>query len=154
VPRLEDVEVGDDRSFRDRRTFLGFYVNDEWTPIPRLTLTAGARFDSTSETLLVQMQERGTPEPDVHDDDRTDNKWSGGVAALFRFLDRPSGPFDAVNAYVSLKSAFKPAAPNLSEAENAVILKPERTRSGEAGVKMRLFDRQLSFDASIFQMNF
>ena len=154
VPRLEDTPVGDDRSFRDRRTFVGFYVNDEWTPIPRLTLTAGARFDSTSEALRVQMQERGTPEPDVTEDERSDRKWSGGVSALVRILDKPAGPLDVVNAYVSLKSAFKPAAPNLSEAENARILNPERTRSGEIGIKTRLFDRQLSFDATFFQMNF
>jgi len=45
-------------------------------------------------------------------------------------------------------------APNLAEAENAKILEPERTRSGEAGVKTRWLDRTLSFDLSFFHMIF
>ena len=53
VPDVGDVPVGDHRSYQDRRTFLGFYLNDEWTPTPRLTVSAGARYDSTSESLHV-----------------------------------------------------------------------------------------------------
>lgn len=34
VPELGSVPVGDHRSFSDRRTFFGFYLNDEWTPRP------------------------------------------------------------------------------------------------------------------------
>ena len=67
--------------------------------------------------------------------------------------DRP-GAFNDVNFYVAAKSAFKPAAPNLTEAEDAEILDPERTRSGEVGVKTRWFDRQLSLDLSLFHMIF
>src|SRR5262249_48912950 len=61
---------------------------------------------------------------------------------------------DEVNFYVSAKSAFKPAAPNLTEAESARILDPERTRSGEIGVKTRLFQKQLAVDFSLFHMKF
>lgn len=154
VPRLEDIPVGDNRSFTDRRTFLGLYVNDEWTPIPSLTLTAGARYDATSESLAVTMQEVGTPAPDVAQDKRTDGQFSGGVSALYRFLEKPAGPLGAANVYVALKSAFKPAAPNLSEAESARILDPERTRSGEVGLKTRWLGDALSFDVSLFHMAF
>src|SRR5262249_46092758 len=57
VPEFGAIPAGDHRSFSDRRTFVGFYANDEWTPIPRLTLGAGARYDSASESLSVRMQE-------------------------------------------------------------------------------------------------
>lgn len=154
VPSLDQVPVGDNRSFSDRRTFFGVYVNDEWTPTPRLTITAGARYDSTSETLSVKQQEVGTPAPDVAADDRSDGAFSGGVSAMFRFVEKPAGPLDAANLYVSAKSAFKPAAPNLSEAESARILDPERTRSGEVGLKTRWMANQLSVDVSFFHMNF
>lgn len=154
VPSVDQTPVGDNRSFRDRRTFFGLYVNDEWTPIPRLTITTGARWDTTSESLFVQQQEVGTPAPDVAEDSRTDRAWSGGVGALVRLLEKPAGSVTALNFYVSLRSAFKPAAPNLSEAESARILDPERTRSGELGLKTLFFDRQLSFDVSLFHMNF
>ncbi|MDQ2970587.1 MAG: TonB-dependent receptor [Acidobacteriota bacterium] len=154
VPKLEEIPAGDNRSFRDRRTFIGFYLNDEWTPIPALTISAGGRYDSTSESLHVSQQEVGTAAPDVVNDSRTDGQFSGGISALWRVVNRPSGSLSVVNLYVSARSAFKPAAPNLSEAENARILDPERTRSGEIGVKTRWLDRTLSVDATLFHMIF
>ena len=154
VPELGDIPAGDHRSFVDRRTFFGIYVNDEWTPVPWFTLTAGARRDWVSESLFAQAQEFDAPEPDVSRDSRSDAQWSGGVSGLARLLgDRP-GVVNEANLYVSAKSGFKPAAPNLTEAESARILKPERTRSGEIGVKTRWLDRQLSFDVSFFHMIF
>jgi outer membrane receptor protein involved in Fe transport len=154
VPKLEDIPFGDNRNFTDRRTFVGFYVNDEWTPTPRLTFTGGARYDDTSETLHAFGQEIGTPTPDIADDSRRDGQFSGSVSALFRAVEASSGTVNAVNFYVSARSAFKPAAPNLTEAESAKILDPERTRSGEVGVKTRWLDRTLSFDVSLFHMIF
>jgi iron complex outermembrane recepter protein len=154
VPTFAETPTGDNRSFSDRRTFVGFYVNDEWTPIAPLTITAGARYDRVSETLTASGQEVGAPDPDVTHDSKSDGQWSGGLAALVRIVPDRDGAFNSLHLYGAAKSAFKPAAPNLTEAENARILDPERTRSQEIGVKMRLLDRQLSFDASVFHMIF
>jgi iron complex outermembrane recepter protein len=154
VPDFANVPPGDIRSFNDRRTFLGLYVNDEWTPISWLTVTGGARFDHVSESLFAQQQEIGTPEPDISTDSRSDGQWSGGLSALARLVGDRAGVLNEANVYVAAKSAFKPAAPNLTEAERARILEPERTRSGEVGIKTRWFDRQLSFDVSFFHMMF
>ena len=155
VPSVDDLPVGDNRSAEDRRTFLGFYANDEWTPWRFLTLTLGARYDRTSESLSAVEQEVGAPAPDIASDSRTDGAWSGGVAALVRIVDRPQASvLNALNLYVSLKSNFKPAAPNLLEAEAAEILEPERTRSGEIGLKSRWAGGALSFDAGLFHMAF
>ena len=154
VPNLGDIPAGDHRSFVDRRTFFGVYVNDEWTPLGPLTITAGARFDSVSESLFAKAQEAGAPEPDVSRDSRSDGQWSGGIAALARLIGDRTGAVNELNVYAAAKSAFKPAAPNLTEAENATILEPERTRSGEIGIKTRWLDRQLSFDLSLFHMIF
>ncbi len=154
VPRFSDTPAGDNRSFVDRRTFVGIYANDEWTPVPFLTLTAGARFDAVSERLFAQRQEVGAAEPGVTRDSRSDGQWSGGVAGLVRLVSDRPGPVNSIHFYVAAKSAFKPAAPNLTEAENARILDPERTRSGEVGVKTRWLDRQLSVDLSLFHMAF
>jgi iron complex outermembrane recepter protein len=154
VPSLGQIPVGDNRSFQDRRTFWGLYVNDEWTPVPFLTVTAGARYDLTSETLAVAQQEVGTPAPDTSNDSRHDNAWSGGVSGLFRLIEKPRGLLDAANVFVAWKSNFKPAAPNLSEAEEAVILEPERTYSEEIGLKTRWGNGQVSLDLSFFHMTF
>ncbi len=154
VPNLSDIPAGDHRSFVDRRTFFGVYANDEWTPLNALTITAGARFDTVSESLFAKGQEVGAPEADVSRDSRSDGQWSGGIAALARLIGDRAGAVNEINVYAAAKSAFKPAAPNLTEAESATILKPERTRSGEIGVKTRWLDRQLSFDLSFFHMIF
>ena len=154
VPSLGQIPVGDNRSFEDRRTFWGFYVNDEWTPLTWLTITAGARYDLTSEALQASGQEVGTPAPDVTTDSQSNGAWSGGVSGLFRLLPKAVGPFDALNLYASWKSNFKPAAPNLTEAESARILQPERTYSGEIGLKTRWLKQQLSLDLSFFDMTF
>jgi len=154
VPSLDQIPVGDNRSFQDRRTFWGFYVNDEWTPVSWLTITAGARYDLTSEALQATQQEVGTPAPDVTTDSQSGGAWSGGVSALFRLLSKPAGPLDTANLYGSWKSNFKPAAPNLTEAESARILEPERTYSGEIGLKTRWLKQQLSLDLSLFDMTF
>ena len=154
VPTFADTPAGDHRSFVDRRTFFGVYVNDEWTPVRFLTLTGGARYDRGSERLFAMGQEVGAPNADVSRDSRSDGQWSGGLSALGRLVENRSGALNDANLYVAAKSAFKPAAPNLTEAENAEILKPERTRSGEAGLKTRWLDRQVSFDVSVFHVIF
>ncbi|MFI5180755.1 MAG: TonB-dependent receptor [Thermoanaerobaculia bacterium] len=152
VPSLSDTPASDYRSFHDRRTFLGFYFNDEWTPVEFLTITAGARWDTVSESLSTQIQDVGAPAPITSEDYRSDSQWSGGIGALVRLLKGRQGAINEVNFYVALKSAFKPAAPNLTEAETATILAPERTRSGEIGLKTRWLGGQLSFNASLFHM--
>jgi len=154
VPDLGSIPAGDHRSFVDRRTFFGVYVNDEWNPIPALEITAGARWDRVSESLFAKAREFDAPEPDVSRDSRSDGQWSGGLSGLVRLVGDRAGVLNEANVYVAAKSSFKPAAPNLTEAEDARILDPERTRSGEIGVKTRWLDRQLSFDVSFFHMIF
>lgn len=154
VPDLGSIPAGDHRSFVDRRTFVGVYANDEWNPLPWLEITAGARWDRVSESLFAKAQEFDAPDPDVSRDARSDAQWSGGISGLVRLIgDRP-GAVNELNLYGAAKSAFKPAAPNLTEAEDATILDPERTRSGEIGVKTRWLDRQLSFNLSFFHLIF
>jgi outer membrane receptor protein involved in Fe transport len=109
VPTLDEVPVGDHRSAEDRRTFWGFYANDEWTPLHALTLTFGARYDRTSESLDATVAEVGAPAPDVASDSRTEGAWSGGVSALIRLVDKPKASIlNALNVYLSAKSNFKP----------------------------------------------
>jgi len=57
------------------------------------------------------------------------------------------------NLYGSLRRGFKPAAPNLAEAEAAQILEPEHTTSWEVGLKTRARSG-LAFDVSYFDMKF
>ncbi len=154
VPNLSDIPAGDHRSFRDERTFVGLYLNDQWTPVPFLTITAGARYDITSETLHAQAQEVGDPNIDVSDDSQHADQWSGGGSILGRIFTNQPGALNNLNVYFAGKTNFKPAAPNLQEAETAVILSPERTTSEEVGVKSVWWNDQIDFDVSFFHMIF
>jgi outer membrane receptor protein involved in Fe transport len=154
VPAYGTFPFGDNRNFEDRRTFFGIYLNDEWTPVQWFTLAFGGRYDLTSESLHVFQQEVGDPNFDTVDDSRHDNKPSWGVSGLFRLVDQPSGPLTAINLYGAARRNFKPAAPNLTEAENAHILNPETTNIQEAGLKTRWLDGALSVNVTWFHMIF
>lgn len=154
IPSWGDVPVGDHRSFEDRRTYVGLYAHDAWTPARALTISGGGRWDATREKLHAVGQEVGFA-AEVSDDSREDSAWSGDLAALVRLLpEAGAGPLGALNVYGNWKSSFKPAAPNLTEAEDAHILDPERTHSLEGGLKGEAFAGQLSFEAAAFQLDF
>lgn len=156
VPDLASIPPGENHEFEDQRTFVGLYAHDSWTPsgLDRLTLAGGARLDLTSEELETEAEiQPGGPDSLVKET-RDDQALSGDVSALFRLLSAPDGWLDASNLYASYRTSFKPAAPNLLEAESAEILEPERTRTFEVGLKSRALRRQLSLDLHFFHMNF
>lgn len=153
VPNVDSLPVSDYRSAEDQRTFWGFYANDTWTPWKWLALTFGARYDRTTESLSAAVTSAVGPESAAGSSERTDGDWSGGVSALIRIVDgKAKGFLNVLHLYVAAKSNFKPAAPNILEAEATNILEPERSRSGEAGLKSRLFGGNVSLDMSLFHM--
>jgi len=155
IPDLGAVPAGDLRSFHDKRTFGGIYAHDEWTPVRMLSIGGGGRWDHVDETLHAQAQEQDGVSPlEVADDSRTESAWSGNLSGLVRLLPNPTEMLEAANVYVNWGSSFKPAAPNLTEAEGAEILDPERTHSLEGGLKLRGLSSQVSLDVSWFDMNF
>ncbi|MBI1799376.1 MAG: TonB-dependent receptor [Candidatus Eisenbacteria bacterium] len=152
IPGVEDVPVGDHRSFEDRRTFLGVYAHDSWTPTRRFTVAGGGHYDHAHEKLHAFGQEVGGPAVTI-DDSKTSGAWSGDLSGLVRLAPAGSSKLEALNAYANWKSSFKPAAPNLTEAESAEILEPERSHSVEGGFKLRAFARQIETGVSLFQMD-
>jgi outer membrane receptor protein involved in Fe transport len=151
TPAWTAIPVGDHRSFEDNRTFVGVYAHDEWTPVRVFSLSGGGRFDRAHEKLHAFGQEVGGVAA-IADDQKTSSAWSGDLGALVRLL--PAVGPHTLNLYGNWKSSFKPAAPNLTEAESAHILDPERTHSIEGGLKGSLFAGQVTFDAAMFQMDF
>ncbi|MEO7867315.1 MAG: TonB-dependent receptor, partial [Candidatus Eisenbacteria bacterium] len=152
IPEASTISDGEQREFEDGRRFLGVYLHDAWTPMPRLTLEGGGRFDAVSEELET---EADLPSGPVQvKDKRKDSDFSGDASALVRLVPESGvGPLHIANLYGSVRRAFKPAAPNLAEAEAAEILKPEHTTSFEVGVKSRWVNG-FSLDASYFDMTF
>jgi outer membrane receptor protein involved in Fe transport len=152
IPRADQIASVGDRDFEDRRVFLGAYVHDAWTPTPRVTVEGGGRLDLTSEELETEEDLPSGPVPVK--DTRDDTDVSGDLSALVRLL--PEGGIarlETANLYGSVRRAFKPAAPNLAEAEAAEILAPEHTTSWEVGIKTRARGG-LALDVSYFDMKF
>jgi len=155
IPNSTDAPYGDNRSFDDSRTYFGFYAHDEWSPVKFVTLSGGGRFDQANEDLETSFEELSVPTPVVKSSDSQHvNDWSGDIGAMIRLLPDGTQGIEALNLYGSWKSSFKPAAPNLSEGEEAEILDPEHTHSIEGGLKARALDGQLALDVSGFQMDF
>ena len=152
IPNIDQEPVLDSGDFEDMRVFLGVYAHDAWTPMPQLTLEGGARFDFTSEELETEVDLPGGPVQVK--DNKEGSDVSGDVSALVRLIpEGANGPLHVANLYGSFRRAFKPAAPNLAEAEAAEILDPEHTTSWEVGLKTRAFEG-LAFDVSYFDMKF
>lgn len=152
IPEASSIPSVEDREFEDMRTFFGFYAHDAWTPVPRLTLEAGGRVDIVHEELETEADLPTGPVPVKDEQDDTD--FSGDVSALFRLIgDAGWHGIQHANLYGSFRRGFKPAAPNLAEAEAAEILDPEHTTSYEVGLKTRAA-RGIAFDVSYFDMTF
>jgi len=152
IPEASSITDGEDKEFEDKRLFGGFYLHDAWTPMERLTLEAGGRVDLVSEELETEADLPTGPVPVK--DTRDDTGWSGDFSALYRLLPAAgSGMFETANLYGSIRRGFKPAAPNLAEAEAAEILEPENTKSWEVGFKGRTHSG-VALDLSAFHMDF
>lgn len=150
IPSTPDT--GDFRDFEDRRTFFGLYAHDAWTPQPRVTFEGGARLDLVSEELETE-QDQPTGPTKVKDN-RDDTDVSGDISALVRLLPEGGAKrIQTMNLYGSVRRGFKPAAPNLAEAEAAEILEPEHTTSWEVGLKTRALE-EVGVDLSYFDMTF
>lgn len=154
APGVAAAEGGEERDFEDERTFFGVYAHDEWTPVTRFSLSGGGRWDATSEDLEVGGEDEGGGGEVDAKDSKSTQAFSGDLGALFRLAPANSSSIGTLNLFANWKSSFKPAAPNLTEAEAAEILDPERTHSIEGGLHGTLLDDQLGLEASIFQMDF
>ncbi len=154
IPVYGTFPFGDNRNFKDTRTFVGIYVNDQWTPVPWFTLTVGGREDFTKESLDVFQQEIGDDEAEEVHDESNVNRFSWGVSGMFHIVDRQQGGLTGMSLYGAARRNFKPAAPNLSEAENAEILDPETTNMQEAGLKTLWLDGNLSLNVTWYHMIF
>ncbi|HWZ86814.1 MAG TPA: TonB-dependent receptor [Thermoanaerobaculia bacterium] len=148
VPNLTDIPRTGFSTLTDKRTFFGLYLNDQWTPVSFLTISAGARYDMTSETESVVSTDEGASTASKNAD-----QWSGGGSIVGRVVSGQAGILNDLNLYFAGKTNFKPAAPDL-HVLSAEILSPERTTSEEFGVKTNWLDDQVSFNMSFFHMIF
>jgi outer membrane receptor protein involved in Fe transport len=128
-----------DKDSENERMFLGAYGSAEWMVLPRLSIDAGVRLNSTSE-------KRGESNPSANN-----TKLSGSISALAGLWEKGE---NHVKAFANYRSTFKPAAFDFGLVENEGILKPETSTSYEAGLKIETMDGKAGLELSYFNMDF
>lgn len=121
-----------------RRQFFGAYLMAEFNPAKHVSLSAGGRFNATSE----RRGESGAV---------TRSRLSGSAGALVTLWEQGT---DHVKLFANYRDTFKPAAFDFSLAENEGILKPETAQSYEGGLKARGGQGRFDVEASVFRMDF
>jgi iron complex outermembrane receptor protein len=127
-----------DKDAEDERRSLGAYGSAEWRALERLTLSGGLRLNATSER-------RGEGA------EVTNTRLSGSLGAIVGLWE---ADVNHVRAFASYRDTFKPAAFDFGLAENEGVLKPETSRSYEAGLKVRTLNGRVDVEASAFRMDF
>lgn len=147
-----EVPVQEETGVEDERGFGGVYAQMEWTPISRLRIDIGGRFNFTDEKREGEVEgEDGEVEDSAS---RSVSRGSGTIGASFRLLDGASDS-EGLWVFADYRDAFKPAAIDFGpEAESVDILKPETATSFEGGFKGRMLEGRFEWQVSAFQMDF
>jgi outer membrane receptor protein involved in Fe transport len=149
APSSRSLHVDESPHFEDERRFAGAYVQTLWTPAPRWKIDAGLRLNSTREKQDGKVAIEDGEE--VSGDSRSDTRLSGSLGASF--LAWGSGS-DALWVYADYKDAFKPAAVDFGPEAEGEILDPETAQTVEAGLKGSHAGGRLTWQASIYRMDF
>src|SRR5262245_41486904 len=141
---LSDLTAVDEPSASDRRNFSGLYGQAEWTPTPRVRIDGGLRLNHTEES-------RHVPDLVPDSDSRTVTRGSGTIGASWLAHPIPKGGMWLFGDY---RNTYKPAAFDFGPDPTAEILDPETAQSYEAGLRGRHDDGRVTWQFSIFQMDF
>ncbi len=164
APEAESLEPEGDLFIEDRRAFTGAYGLMEWIPTSRLRLELGARLNHTSETREAGAGEEHDQEAEHEGEDggahRSDTRMSGSAGAVVTAWEDGA---DALRFYGNARSTFKPAAVELNLADageegeegggEESLLEPEKSLSGEIGLKTVLLEGRLEAEANVFRMD-
>ncbi len=144
IPNLTDGR------FSDQRDFTGLYGFVEWEPHPAWVLEGGARLNRTEEAKHTSRLTLAT-QTSIEGSDRR-SLWHGGSSLGATFRAWQNGR-DLANLWLAHKASYKPAAMDFGLNGQFGILAPETGESFEGGLKTRLFEDHLDFDASAFHMD-
>ena len=119
---------------------------------PRLIATGGIRYTHDKRDGVSDTSNAGTPNPATsipfHYDVEVKNNnvsWLGALSWK---------PIDGLLAYVTYSTGYKGAGLNLNSAVSAgtpLILRPEKARSWEAGLKQQYFGNRLTFNLDVYR---
>ena len=134
---------------RDRRNFYGQYVQLNVEFAGKFGLLSGFRLNQTQENRTTNeisadgMEEGGS-------DQRSKNR-PGGIIGLSWKLWQESADF--LTVYADYRNSYKPAAIDFGPEAESDILEPETGVSYAAGIRGKLLDQRIEFEANYFDMH-
>jgi outer membrane receptor protein involved in Fe transport len=134
----------------DQRSFAGLYAQTRWKPVRNLGLLAGLRLNHTDER-------RGGGDGDAADTvgyHASTTRLSGSLGADWRVWQDAESDLDDVVLYASYGNSFQPPQIDFGPDAPGPLLRPESTRSYEAGVKADGFDGRFDADLALFYVDF
>jgi iron complex outermembrane receptor protein len=147
IPSINDVADATGIRISDHRTFAGLYAEDEWTPMRRITVTGGLRYDRDLEHRSFD-DTTGSSSRQSRDDGAV----SGRGAVVARLLEQPNAAIEDANVHLVVNRTFKPAALDPTPQDDEGLLAPERSRSVEGGFKIAGAGRRWDLDLTAFDM--
>jgi iron complex outermembrane receptor protein len=152
LPPTTSLHVDEINRLLDRRVFAGQYAQLDWKPDSRWDLNAGLRVNETAEHKLSTHIDGFDATADTFDDQTRDvTRLSGMAGVSYRAWSQGD---DELVLYGDYRDTFKPSALDFGPDNTPDILQPESARSYEAGLKGRLADGRLTYDASLFLLDF
>ncbi len=153
-PPAAAIPVTEIGALDDHRAFLGQYVEVGWRPGERWNLTGGMRLNEVEEhknsSDLVT-----TPFANAAADVRQRTvRPTETLGASVRLAGDGRADHDEAVAFADWRSAFKPAAIDFGPDYTPDLLAPETARSVEVGLRGRLDDGRLRYQAEWFRLDF
>ncbi len=142
---------GDSAYLSDQRSFAGLYAQTRWNPSKRLGFLAGLRLNHTDER---RSGGDGIPADATLPQHASTTRLSGSLGANWRVWQDAESDLDDVVLYASYGNTFQPPQIDFGPDLPGSLLRPESTRSYEAGVKADGFDGRFDGDLALFYVDF
>jgi iron complex outermembrane receptor protein len=150
-PPTSAVVVNEIGTVNDRRLFAGQYAQLDWKPDDRWDVTAGVRMNEAHEHKDASDLVLPPPQLATGSVSKTMIRPSEAAGASYRAWAEAQ---DELVVYADYRNAFKPSAIDFGPDFTPDLLSPETARSYEGGVKGRLADARLTYQAELFLLDF
>ena len=152
LPSTVDLHVDEINRVLNRRTFIGEYVQADYTPNERWEIVSGLRLNQTSIKSTSSHTDGFDPTENLASEQKQNkSRLSGQLGASYRLSQQGA---DHAVVYADYRNAFKPPAIDFGPDYTPNILKPETAQIYEAGFKGKTANGHLTYNASLFWVNF
>lgn len=152
VPSTIALHVDEVNTIKDRRVFLGQYLQADARPTDAWTIDAGLRMTETRESLDSAHVDGFDPTADdAAANSRRVTRLVGALGSSYRVWAVGD---DEMVPFVSYRNTFKPAAQDFGPDYRPDILKPEDAVSYELGIKGAFLQGRLKYSLESFLLDF